>query len=107
MMALLNALATSGKRANWTPSEDWSFLRIPSFTAKIEVLDENEGLLGTFALREKSVSRTKKNQNYPALDLLNLAGSTGLYHSLKGNPRIRRLDAAISIGGLACPQRLV
>ena len=96
MMALLNALATSGMRANWTPSEDWRFLRIPSFSPlKIEVLDENEGLLGTFALREKSVSKTKKKQDCPALDLLNLASSGGLYHSLKGNPRIRRLDAAL------------
>jgi hypothetical protein len=61
MMALLNALATSGTRANPTPSEDWSFLRIPSFSPlKIEALDENEGLLGTFPLPAKSLEQEEK-----------------------------------------------
>ena len=99
MMAFLNALATSRTRANSTPSEDWSFLRIPSFSSlKIEVLDENEGLLGTFALPEKSVGKKKKKQDHPALDLVNLVRSGGLYHSPKGNLRIRSLDAALCIG---------
>ena len=106
MMAILNALATSGMRDHPPPSEDWSFMRITSSPLKIEVLDGKERLLGTFALPEISVGKTKGKQGPPALDLLNLVSSAGLYQSPQNNPRIRRLDAALSIGGFSLSTEL-
>ncbi|HYQ60351.1 MAG TPA: hypothetical protein VEP29_04835, partial [Desulfatiglandales bacterium] len=41
----------------------------------------------------------KRSRVPTAPDLLNLADSAGLYHSDDGNPRIRRLDAALQIDG--------
>ncbi len=106
MMALLNALATSGMKDHPPPSDDWCFLRITSSPLKIEVLDGKERLLGTFALPEISVGKTKGKQGSPALDLLNLVSSAGLYQSPQNNPRIRRLDAALSIGGFSLSTEL-
>jgi len=106
MMALLNALATSGMRDHPPPSDDWNFMRITSFPLKIEVLDGKERLLGTFALPEISVGKTKGKQSPPAPDLLNLVSSAGLYQSPQNNPRIRRLNAALSISGLSLSTEL-
>ncbi len=100
MMALLNALATSGTREHPSSPGNWSYLRIPSFSPlKVESLDDKERVLGTFTLLAKSVGKKKKKQDHPALDLLNLVSSGGLYHSPKGNLRIRSLDAALCIRG--------
>lgn len=100
MMALLNALASSSDRANPILSEDWEFLRIPHRSPLgIDALDGKERFLGTFALPEQTVGKKMLNKNYPAPDLLNLAGSTGLYRRDGNNPRIRRLDASLHIGG--------
>jgi hypothetical protein len=106
MMALLNALATSGMRDHPPPSDDWNFMRITSFPLKIEVLDGKERLLRTFALPEISVGKTKGKQSPPAPDLLNLVSSAGLYQSPQNNPRIRRLNAALSISGLSLSTEL-
>jgi hypothetical protein len=81
-------------------------MRITSFPLKIEVLDGKERLLGTFALPEISVGKTKGKQSPPAPDLLNLVSSAGLYQSPQNNPRIRRLNAALSISGLSLSTEL-
>ena len=99
MMALLNALAKSGGGDQPPSHGDWSYLRIPlSRPLKIEALDAEQHLLGTLALSKEGMIGTHKKRGHPAPDLMNLAGSAGLYHSPKNNPRIRRLDAALSVG---------
>lgn len=100
MMALLNALATSRTRANPTPSENWSFLRFRSLPPlRIEALDSQERFLAAYALPEKTVRQRKKSRAPSAPDLLNLAGSAGLYQREGNNPRTRKLDGALHIGG--------
>jgi hypothetical protein len=100
MMALLNALAAGGQRANPNHCEDWVSLRIrraSRFT--IEALDAKERLLGTYALKKKTFGQNKTHKDHPPPDLLNLAGPGGLYQSQAHNPRTRRLDAALQIVG--------